>query len=211
MKKSAVYEIDTVYSSSLTPNWWIFVLRGVFSIVFGSIALFMPITTILIMVLIFGVYAVVDGVLYIISGINFIRKGKIWRGLISSGIIGILSGLIVLSFPYVSVIGLSSFLMIIISFWAITTGFLEIIVALRLRKEIKEDWFLVLAGVLSITLGIGIVVLLIANPLVISLVTLGLIIGASSLAYGATLIALGLKLLRSREATFSGRTKITSR
>ena len=46
----------------LTRNWWAFLLRGIFAVVFGLIAIFMPVAAFLSLVFVFGAFALVDGI-----------------------------------------------------------------------------------------------------------------------------------------------------
>ena len=80
-------------------------------------------------------------------------------------------------------------LIYIIAFWAIFTGILEIVGAIRLRHEINNEWFLALSGVLSIGLGI----LLFLSPAAGSLAIVWMI-GAYALLFGILLVILGIRL-----------------
>jgi uncharacterized membrane protein HdeD (DUF308 family) len=79
----------------------------------------------------------------------------------------------------------------VIAAWAIISGILEIVMAVRIRKEIKGEWLLALEGVLSIVFG----VLLSIAPLAGAIV-LGLWVGAYALVLGGMLIASAFRLRR---------------
>ncbi|MFN7095529.1 MAG: HdeD family acid-resistance protein, partial [Burkholderiales bacterium] len=152
----------TQFSNSclLAANWWVFALRGFIALIFGGFSLAMPTTTVLAMTIIFGAYALIDGVFYLVSGIFNARHGQHWGSLVISGILGIITGLVVLIMPQIAAISLTIFLWMIIAIWAISTGIFEVVAAVRLRREIKGEWFLALNGTLSILLGIGVLGLL---------------------------------------------------
>jgi uncharacterized membrane protein HdeD (DUF308 family) len=181
--------------SSLEANWWVFGLRGISSIIFGILAAFMPIETVLAITILFGAYAIVDGVFTLVSGINGARKKQRWGTLVASGVLSIAAGVVVLIWPQIASISLTAFLWGMISMWAITTGIFEIAAAIRLRREIPGEWLLVLSGILSLTLGVGALLLFWFNPLA-SLVTLGLFISYNWLASGITQLLLAFKLFR---------------
>ncbi|NIQ57357.1 MAG: HdeD family acid-resistance protein, partial [Gemmatimonadetes bacterium] len=79
----------------LTRNWWAVVLRGVLAIIFGLFALFLPGITLTALVLLFGAYALVDGVFAIVSAIRG-QAGRSWWELAIEGIAGIAAGVIAL-------------------------------------------------------------------------------------------------------------------
>jgi uncharacterized membrane protein HdeD (DUF308 family) len=81
----------------------------------------------------------------------------------------------------------------VIAAWAMATGALEVIAAVRLRRELRHEWLLALSGVLTVAFGI----LLVAWPAagVLTLVTL---IGVAAIIFGVTLVALAFRLRRER-------------
>src|ERR1700722_10185580 len=84
---------------SLERNWWLFGLRGALSILFGILAIAMPRAAMLAMTLVFGVYAFIDGTLFLIAGLRHARAHEHWGWLIFAGIAGIATGLIVFFMP----------------------------------------------------------------------------------------------------------------
>jgi uncharacterized membrane protein HdeD (DUF308 family) len=50
---------------AMAKNWWLFLIRGILSILFGALTLFMPGLTLLLLITFYGAYAVVDGVMSI--------------------------------------------------------------------------------------------------------------------------------------------------
>ncbi|MHB9147750.1 MAG: HdeD family acid-resistance protein [Candidatus Amoebophilus sp.] len=193
MDKHSKYTTQIGYFPSIKTNWWLIALRGIFSIIFGIVVLFMPATTVLAITLVFGAYSIVDGICYIIAGISRARKGKAWGSLILLGLLGIITGIVVLITPQIATISLVYFLWTMIAMWAIATGILKIIAAARLRREVEGEWFMAFTGFISILLGIWLTVLLWLNPAA-SLLTLGLLIGVQSIVSGITSILLAFKL-----------------
>ena len=171
----------------LVRNWWMMLLRGIAGILFGLIAFLRPGIALSALVLLFGLYAIADGVLAIITA--FQRRGGVlgdrWWVLLVEGIVGICAGVITLFYPGITAIAL----LYLIAFWALVTGIFELVAAFRLRKVITNEWMLVLGGVVSILFSI----LLIARPGV-GLLTLVFWIGAYALIFGALLIALSFRL-----------------
>jgi len=131
----------------LARAWWLVLVRGIVAIVFGILALFWPGITLLVLVIFFGAYAIVDGVFSIFSAFRHDTRSRAWA--IFSGIIGILAGLVALIWPGIT----SLALLYVIAFWAILHGIAEIVGGIQLRKVIDNEWALILGGVLSVIFG----------------------------------------------------------
>lgn len=173
--------------------WWVLLLRGIISIGFGVVALVWPTITIQALVLVFGVYAIVDGVLDLGMGIRRDSLPGTTRWLmVLMGLLGIGAGIIAFAWPGITALAL----LYVIAFWAILTGVFEISAAIRLRSEIDNEWFWILSGALSVILG----VLLIVQPQTgaLALVT---VIGAFSVAWGLVLVLLSFRVRRLAPAT----------
>ena len=113
----------------------------------------MPQSALLAMTIMFGAFSLVNGAFNLFAAVRHIQKKERWGWLLFSGIVGILTGVVVLVAPWVATIVLASFLWASVGFWAIFTGVLEISAAVRLRREIKGEIWLALSGLLSIILG----------------------------------------------------------
>ena len=135
--------------------------------------------------LFWGAYALVDGVAALVGGWQTKDGGKPMWTVVLVGIVGIAAGIFTFLQPGVTAIAL----LMLIAVWAIVHGVLEISAAIRLRKEIQNEWLLILSGVLSVAFG----ALMILSPGAGAMAVLWLI-GAFSVAYGALLIILSFKL-----------------
>lgn len=180
----------------LIRNWWSLVIRGLVAVLFGLITFAWPAITLSALVLLFGAYALVDGIVSLAGTVRALRANERWGALLFEGIAGIVAGLVTFFWPAITALALT----IVIASWAIVTGVFEIVAAIRLRKYITNEWLLVLSGVLSLVLG----VLFIAAPLAGAL-AIALWIGIYALIFGGLLIALGLRL-RGYGHTFGART-----
>jgi uncharacterized membrane protein HdeD (DUF308 family) len=133
----------------------------------------------------FGVYAILDGVVTLMTGFVSSKYSSRWWVFLLEGVISIAAGVIAILRP-----GLAGFVLIaVIAIWAILTGILEIAAAIRLRREITNEWMLAFAGFVSIVLG----VLLFFQPAAGGLV-ITLMIGAYALIFGIMLVILGFRL-----------------
>jgi uncharacterized membrane protein HdeD (DUF308 family) len=171
----------------LAQNWWALGLRGAFAVIFGVLALVLPGITLGALILLFGAYAVADGVLAIISGARAAHRGKRRGAFILEGIVGIIAGLVAFFAPLTAALAF----IYLFAAWALVTGALEIAAAIRLRREIEDEWLLGLTGVLSVLLGVFVAIF----P---GLGLVGLIwsIGAYTVAIGVIMIVLAFRLRR---------------
>jgi uncharacterized membrane protein HdeD (DUF308 family) len=171
--------------SSLTRNWWTVALRGTLAVIFGVVALVWPGITFEALVLLFGAYVFVDGVLVLSFGLLAASDGEQWWPLALSGILGI--GLGVLTFAKPETMGLA--LVYVAGFWAIVTGLLELVAAIRLRDLISGEWLMGLSGALSIVFG----VLVVAEPNS-GAIALVYLFGFYAILAGISEIGLGFRL-----------------
>lgn len=146
---SAAPSLESIVRSALQRSWWLLLLRGLIAIVFGVVTFVWPQISLLSLILVYGIYAVADGVLALIAAI---RGGGIaprwWLAL--GGVVSILAGALAFVWP-----GLTALVLIyLIGFWSIMRGALEIFGAIRLRKEIANEWTLIAAGALSVIFGL---------------------------------------------------------
>jgi uncharacterized membrane protein HdeD (DUF308 family) len=134
----------------LSRNWWVLLLRGLAAIAFGVLAWFQPGVSLSALVLLFGAYALADGILGVWTAITGRKEHEDWWVLLLRGLIGIGVGLLTFLAPGITALALLFY----IAIWAVATGVLEIVTAIRLRREIKNEWFLILGGLLSVVFGI---------------------------------------------------------
>jgi uncharacterized membrane protein HdeD (DUF308 family) len=178
---------------ALSRNWWLFLLRGLAGILFGIITFIAPAISLAALVLLFGAYAFADGVLSIVAAVR--RRGEArWGMLLLEGVAGIAVGVMTLFLPGITALTL----LYLIAAWAIVTGVLELVAAVRLRKEIKGEWVLALGGIASIAFGVLVALLPGAGALAIVIW-----IGAYALVFGVLLVVLSFRLRSwGRHTTF---------
>jgi uncharacterized membrane protein HdeD (DUF308 family) len=180
----------------LARNWWALALRGVAAILFGAVAFLAPGFTLVWLVLLFGAYALLDGILAIVAGIRAAERHERWWPFALEGLASIAVGVITFIMPAATAFVLVWF----VAVWAIVTGVLRISAAIRLRKEIRGEWLLIVNGALSVLLGLFII----ARPIA-GLVSLVWFVGAYATVYGVTLLALALRLRGHRHRVFTHR------
>jgi len=171
--------------ADLSRNWWVFLLRGTAAILFGMAAFAWPGLTIVILVLMFGAYALVDGIFAVIVGSSAHNQVERWWTMILVGLAGIAVGVLTFLWPGMTALVLLYF----IAAWAIVAGIFQIAAATRLRKEIEGEWLLAIGGIASIIFG----VFLMLMPGAGALASIW-IIGSFAVIYGILMIVLAFRL-----------------
>ena len=126
------------------------IIRGIIGVIFGIVAFVWPGLTLAALVLLFGAYALLDGIADIAYGISGARSGGHSWALLLAGIVGIGAAIVTFLWPAITLL----VLVMVIGIWAVIRGVLQLVAAVRLRNIISGEWLLVLSGVLSIALGI---------------------------------------------------------
>jgi uncharacterized membrane protein HdeD (DUF308 family) len=172
----------TTYSilDAFTRNWWVLLIRGVLAMLFGIMAFTMPGLTLVTLVLLYGVYALADGLTALWVG----ALARAWW-FVLLGILGVAVGIFTFINPGIT----AAALLYLIAAWAIVRGIFEIVTAIQLRKEISNEWMLILAGILSILFGVAMA----ANPAAGALAVVW-IIGAYAAIFGLMMIVLAFRL-----------------
>ena len=174
---------------ALARNWWALALRGVAAVLFGLLTFFLPGITLVTLVLLFGAYALVDGIFNVVA---FFRVASHHSAFLIEGVIGIITGILTFTWPAITAIAL----LYLIAFWAMFTGVFEIVAGIRLRKAIANEWLLLLMGTLSALFGLLILFAPGAGALAIVLW-----IGVYALMFGIVLLALAFRLRGHRRLT----------
>jgi uncharacterized membrane protein HdeD (DUF308 family) len=176
---------------SETGHWWALAIRGGIAIIFGLAALLRPDIALEALILLFGAYALVDGVFAIVGVFGGTRGGTPRWLLLIEGIAGILAGIIAFVLPGLTAV----VLLYLIAAWAVVTGIFEIASAIRLRREIRGEWALIVGGALSIVFG---VILAVIGP-VAGLLSLIWLIGVYAVAFGILMLITAFQV-RGRDA-----------
>ena len=171
-------------SAILAQTWWAVAIRGVCGIIFGLIALFLPGATMLTLVLFFSAYMLVDGIFGVVAAVRAASHHQRWGLLVLEGVLNIAVGVIAFIWPGLTAVTF----VLLIAAWAIVTGVLEIVAALRLHPEYGR-WWLILSGAASVIFGVLLVVAPLAGVIVVTWW-----IGAFALIFGIMLLVLAFRL-----------------
>ena len=177
--------------SAITGNWWAPFASGVLAIVLGVAAFAWPTRTFEALVLLLGVYTFVRGAIWLSFGLLAASARERWWPLVVNGVLGISLG--ILSFAETQAMAVA--LVSLVGGWAVLTGVLEIVAALRLRRVIADEFLLGLGGIVSIVLG----VLVLVQPS-LGAAALAVLFGAYAIVVGVLQIWLGARLKRLGES-----------
>jgi uncharacterized membrane protein HdeD (DUF308 family) len=166
-------------------NWWLLALRGLLAVLFGALAFVWPGVTLITLVWLFGAFALLNGILSLVLAAKAPKGFPKVGSLILGGLLGILAGLLAFVMPGITALGL----LILIAAWAIMTGVMDLVAAVRLRKIITNEWLLILAGIASVAFGI----LLLFQPAVGALALIWWI-GAWAIVLGILLMIVAFRL-----------------
>jgi uncharacterized membrane protein HdeD (DUF308 family) len=172
----------------LSRYWWTLAIRGALAVLFGLAALIWPDITLRVLVWLFGFYAVVDGLLALAALLIGGRPVGGRRGwLIFEAVTGIAAGIFTFIWPGITAL----VLLYLIAAWAVVTGLVEIAAAVILRRELRGEWLLALAGILSVVFGVFPAVR--PGEGAIAIVS---VIGVFAIVFGVALLVLGFRLRR---------------
>lgn len=169
-----------------TTVWWLILVEGLLAIAFGIAALFFTQATLTTIMILFGVYALVDGVLALYGGIKNRDEG--WGWLVFGGIVGVAVGILALRYPSTTAIALT----LLVAFWALVSGAIRVYGSLELRKLGADGWvWALIAGIVALLFGLALVIF----P-GYGVATLIWLIGITVLVFGIALVVNAI-LLRS--------------
>ena len=183
---------------TLTRNWSVLAVRGALAVLFGLLALIWPDITVLALVLLFGAYALVDGVMALYTALfDRGRPGARSVGwLVLEGVAGVVAAIGAVVWPGITALAL----LYLIAAWALVTGVAEILAAIRLRREIEGEWLMILSGALSILFGI--LAFLFPGAGALAVVWL---IATYAIAFGVVMLILAFRLRRHGAGAVTGR------
>ncbi len=169
---------------AMARNWWVLLIRGIAAILFGLAVIFFPNLSLVLLVTFLAAYLFVDGVFALIAAVQS-RSHERWWLLALEGALGILAGIAAFLFPAAAVLTV----FYIVVFWAIVTGVIEIVSAIELRRQIDNEWMMILGGAVSILFG-GLLLFYPGE----GILTLLWLLGVLATAFGAMMVILAFRV-----------------
>jgi uncharacterized membrane protein HdeD (DUF308 family) len=184
----------------MARHWYTLAARGVLAILFGILAFLAPSVFVATFALLIGVYFLMDGILALVAAVRFGHRDNRWWALLLEGALGLLAGILTFRNPLATAVGL----VYLIGAWALITGVMEIVAAVQLRRVIHGEFWLIVAGVVSVALGLA----LFAHPGT-GILAGAFLIGAYALVFGVALVALAFRLRRGGAGSAPGGSSLT--
>ncbi|MDF7675648.1 HdeD family acid-resistance protein [Neisseriaceae bacterium ESL0693] len=138
----------------LSKTWWLLLLRGLAAVIFGLLTWFQPAITLLVLVIFFGAYTLVDGIFGLVAAFQGRRTHPDWWILLLWALVSIVVGILTFCLP-----GITAYaLLCLIAAWAIIAGLFQIAAAIKLRKQVAGEVWMIVGGILSVLFGIALFV-----------------------------------------------------
>jgi len=169
----------------LARSWWAIALRGLAAILFGILTLIWPGLTLEVLILFFGAFALLDGAFSAVSAIANRKHDRTWWWFLIAGLAGVVVGVLTFVYPGLTAIILVYF----IAARALIVGVVEVVAAIALRREISDEWFLIVQGIISALFGV--VLFIVPGAGALGLV---LVIGIYAVVVGVLLLLVAFRL-----------------
>lgn len=171
--------------------WWLLLIRGILAVLFGVFAFTTPLLTAFAVVIVYGAFAIVDGVVSIVHGIRNSRVKRPWGWLVFNGVVGILAGLVALIFPFTFGLLAGLFIAYVIAFAAIFQG----VSGLAAGYSVAGSRALgITYGVIGIVFGIALIVVTFVVPPDSTLISLIWVAGFWAVLEGIVLMVLAFRV-----------------
>lgn len=177
--------------------WWLVLLQGIVALIFGWLMISRPGMSFAIFIQFIGAFWLIDGILTIVKSIEGRKHISGWGWGIVGGIFSILASIVIFINPVISAAFFSVFLIWFIGFAAIFAGIWSFVTGIRLRKEISNEWSMILGGLMGVAFG---VLILVVDP-VAQTVVLTIFLGFFALTGGIMQI---ISAFRVRRAAIDG-------
>jgi uncharacterized membrane protein HdeD (DUF308 family) len=171
-------------------NWVIFFVNGLIAILFGLLALSVPVETIVTLTIYFGFVILIGGLIMFYFSYKTMKNKKPYLLLMAEAILAILIGAVIAFYPK----GSLQVFLILVGIWASIIGLLQIIVAVQMRKKVSNHGMFTINGILTLVFGL----LLFYNPMG-AMKALFMVIGIIALISGVLLVYLGIKVRGIKE------------
>ncbi len=173
----------------ICKEWGWIAARGVIALIFGCMAIASPFATIWALAVVWGIFAILDGVSAGYTSWRLHKQGVRWWPYALFAVTGVIAGAVAIVWPGITAVAF----LVVIACWAIIGGVSQIVAAIRLRKEIEGEWFLIFTGGINLLFGL----LLLFRPLPEGLFAIAWIISFYAFLTGFSTLALAYQLRKA--------------
>lgn len=139
---------ETLIAKATNRASWMMIIRGVLAIIFGIMVAAWPTSTLLVIVWLFGIFALIDGIIGVAHWFSDKAERSTWG--IVSAVISILAGLVAIIWPGPTALAMA----FLIGFWAILLGASQIALAMQARKTMKHWYIWLISGIITVIFGL---------------------------------------------------------
>lgn len=129
--------------------WWVCGLRGLIAISLGVLALMWPGITLMGLVALFAAFALATGIVSVAGAVRNRHTSADWGLILLIGFVSIGAGILAIDHPAITALAL----VLLMGLNAIATGVLDILFAIELGRNWREEWPIVLSSLASIVFG----------------------------------------------------------
>ena len=177
----------------LARNWWLIAIRGIAAIAFGVVAFLWPGVTVVVLIALFGAYALIDGISLLASLVRGDREARRHAWAVGvMGVLGVLAAVVTFLVPGLTALSL----VYVVGFWSIAVGVFQVLAAIRLRQEMEGELWLALGGIVAVLFGAYIVAFPGAG-----LLSLIWLVGAWAVIFGIAHLVLAWRLRELADRT----------
>ena len=169
--------------------WWLVLLRGLAVLTLGVLLMTRPGATLIVLAQFLGAYWLVDGVFTIANSLRGRKVVPDFGWGLFVGFLGVIAGCVVFARPAAAAVLATTFVVYFIAITAIVSGVSSIVTGLRVRRELNNEWSMILGGVIYLLFGL----LLIGRPLV-SAATLFWMLGLLAVIGGVGFVMVSFKV-----------------
>jgi uncharacterized membrane protein HdeD (DUF308 family) len=184
-------------AEAISRLWWLPLLRGMMFFLLGSYALFRPGMTAAALAQVIGFFVIIEGIFLVIAGVVGDVPSRGWT--IVRGVIELLVGIFVFANSLLFTVVVGTTLIYLLAFATIVSGIMEIVAAIRDRKEISGEGWLILGGILSVIFGL----VLLSSPLSFGIFMVR-VIGVFAIISSITMILFAFRLRKLGKRLASG-------
>ncbi len=139
---------ETLIAKATSRASWMMIIRGIVAIIFGIVVSAWPTATVLVIVWLFGIFALIDGIVGVAHWFAGAAARSTWG--IVSAVVSILAGLVAIIWPGPTALAMA----FLIGFWAILLGASQIALAVQAKKTAKHWYLWLISGIITVVFGL---------------------------------------------------------
>ncbi|TQF69074.1 HdeD family acid-resistance protein [Rhodococcus spelaei] len=150
MTESPIVESNEAILRIAKDVWWMLLVRGIVAVIFGIVAIAWPHATVKVLIVVVGVFWIVDGVTSAVRAIQARKVVQSWVWWLAAAVVSVAAGIVLFAWPALTALAFAY----LMGFWAILVGILEVIGAFQVMANGGQWIGAMVAGVLAVLFGL---------------------------------------------------------